>query len=144
MKDSSGKIINDSLGAFYKLIDTTHRFHSIQCEAWCYEWAGTDFINALQKSTDTIACATEMNSGTHCSLRLTIAHGFCSPEIELAGIAATGSRTYKCTSGLIEIDRKLLKKGILKATFDFHFDHKENPGQPMYWKGSIYSAIEKP
>jgi hypothetical protein len=49
MMDSTGLIYSDSLKAFYKLIDTTHLSHTIQCEAWCYEWAGTDFITARKK-----------------------------------------------------------------------------------------------
>jgi hypothetical protein len=48
MKDSEGKIHPDSLTRFYQLVDTTHQFYSISCEAWCYEWGGTDFITAKQ------------------------------------------------------------------------------------------------
>jgi len=41
---------------------------SIECEAWCYEWAGTNKIFAKQKSKDTIFCYTATNVATHCSL----------------------------------------------------------------------------
>jgi hypothetical protein len=83
-----------------------------------------------------------MNSGTHCSLKLIIAHGFCRPVIELAGIGSPGNKTYACISGSIEIDRELWKKGTIKAAFDFLFDHTENPAQPMYWKGKLLKTIE--
>ena len=48
MKDEEGKILTDSLLSYYKLIDTTHLFHSIHSEANAYEWAGTNFIKAKE------------------------------------------------------------------------------------------------
>lgn len=41
----------------------------------------------------------------------------------------------------ISIDKKLWKEGIMKAVFSFDFEHKENPKEPIYWKGRIYSKI---
>ena len=58
MKDNTGRIYEDSLHAFYEIIDTTYQMHSIQCEAWCYEWAGTDVIEVFRKSKDSIYCFT--------------------------------------------------------------------------------------
>jgi hypothetical protein len=54
MKDDNGKIYEDSLNAFYKLVDTTHQFHSINSDAWTYEWAGTNFATAKRINADTI------------------------------------------------------------------------------------------
>lgn len=48
MKDEKGMILVDSLTAFYQLVDTMHQFHTIQSDAWCYEWAGTNFATALK------------------------------------------------------------------------------------------------
>jgi hypothetical protein len=49
MMDKNGKIIRDSLKAFYKLVDTAHIPYSISSSAWCYEWSGTEFIDAIKK-----------------------------------------------------------------------------------------------
>ncbi len=142
MMDAKGKIYKDSLKAFYQLIDTTHHFHSIQSDAWAYEWTGTDFITANRINADTTVCFTHNNVATHSSLVLSITKGKCLPIIELNSIVgSTEKKIYPCKNGKIEIDKNLWEKGILKANFDFVFDHKENPSQPMYWKGKIYTTV---
>ena len=142
MKDKNGKIYEDSLIAFYKLVDTTHQFHSIQSDAWTYEWAGTNFVTVKKKNADTTICYTQNNVSTHSSLILTIIKDKCIPTIELNSVTPTGIKTYNCKGGQIEIDKSLWKKGILKANFDFVFDHTENSDKPMYWKGKIYANID--
>lgn len=143
MLDSNGIVLKDSAQIFYQLLDTTHQFHSIQCEAWCYEWAGTDFIDVFRINKDSIFCYTSTGIATHCSLQLKILKNSCKATIELNSIIPGGSATYYCTDGHITIDKKRLKKGVLKAKFNFNFEHKENPKKPIYWKGKIYSKIKE-
>ncbi len=142
MKDENGRIYDDSLKAFYQLVDTTHQFHTIKLEAWTYEWAGADFVTATRINKDTVVCFTHNNVATHSSLNLTITKEKCIPTIAFNSITPTGTKIYICKSGQIKIDRNLWDKGIMKAEFDFIFDHNENPGKPMYWKGKIYAKIE--
>ena len=142
MIDENGKIYKDSLNVFYKLVDTTHQFHSIQSDAWTYEWAGTNFVTANRKNADTTICFTHNNVGTHASLILTITKNKCIPIIELNSITPSGTKIYNCKSGQIEIDKSCWEKGILKANFDFTFDHKKKPSERMYWKGKIYATID--
>lgn len=113
---------------------------SIECDAWCYEWAGTDKIFATKKSNDTILCYTEMNEATHCCLNLKITGDICIANIILNSIVKDGSRIFDCEDGSISIDKALLKKNILKASFDFKFKNPENP-KSIYWKGKIYTKI---
>ena len=87
-------------------------------------------------------CFTHNNIATHSSLILTIIKDKCIPTIELNSITPTGKKIYTCKNGHIQIDRNLWKNGILKANFDFVFDHKEDPSKPMYWKGKIYVNID--
>ncbi len=141
LKDSTGRIYENSLHAFYKIIDTAHQAHSIQCEAWYYEWAGTDFIETIRKSDDSTICNTASGIATHCSLHLDIIKDICSAEINLKSILPKGDTVFYCTDGHITIDKKLWKEGIMKAEFSFNFEHKENPEKPIYWKGKIYSKI---
>jgi len=142
MKDSTGRIYPNSLRSFYQLVDTTHQNHSIQCEAWCYEWAGTNFINAIHSNGDSIKCITLTNSATHCSLHLILTDNICIPIIELNSIAEIDKIVYICKDGYINIDRKLWKKGTLKTEFSFNFLHPENPSIPMFWKGRAFVKIE--
>jgi hypothetical protein len=142
MKDSTGRIYEDSLQAFYKIIDTIHQTHSIQCEAWCYEWAGTDFIEVFRKNKDSINCFTMTGIATHCSLQLDIIKNTCYATIDLNSIVQGGDAKYYCTDGYITIDEKLWKEGIMKAEFSFNFEHIENPKKPIYWKGKIHTKIK--
>jgi len=142
MKDSTGRIYEDSLQAFYKIIDTTHQTHSIQSEAWCYEWAGTDFIEVFRKSKDSVSCFTITGIATHCSLQLDIIENICYAAIDLNSIVPGSNAKYYCTDGYITIDKKLWKEGIMKAEFSFNFEHNENPKKPIYWKGKIYAKIK--
>ena len=143
MKDDDGKIYPDSLTKFYQLVDTTHHFHSISCEAWCYEWGGTDFITAKQTDKNRIICSSQKSAGTHCSLIIEISGDACLPRIELRSISMPGLKTYYCKGGFIKIDKNSRAQGILKAEFDFDFNNTYEPDQKMFWKGKMYTLIEK-
>jgi hypothetical protein len=141
MLDSNGIVLNDSTQIFYQLLDTTHQPHSICCEARCFEWAGTDFIEVFYKSKDSTFCSTAKDIGTHCSLHLEIINDICIASIELNSIIRNMSDTYYCSGGHISIDKKLWKKGIMKAKFNFNFDNKGESKSTFFWKGNIYAII---
>lgn len=144
MKDENGKIFKDSLTKFYQLVDTTHLFHSIQSKTNSYEWAGTNFMTVKKISGDTIYCSTDNNAATHSSLILKIIKDKCISLIELNSISGSaGKQIYDCKKGYIKIDSNLWNNGILKAKFDFIFEHPENPDKPLFWKGKICSQINQ-
>lgn len=118
------------------------RYHTIQCEAWCYEWAGTDSIVVERENDGSLKCYTLTNAATHCTLAMSICHEYCFPQIELISVAPGGNMIFKCTGGSIKIDRERWAKGILKAEFDFNFDNPEDPSRPVYWRGKIYVRIK--
>lgn len=142
MKDSKGRIYADSLQAFYEIIDTTHQMHSIQCEAWCYEWAGTDFIEVFRINEDSVKCFTMTGVESHCSLRIDVIGNTCYAAIDLKSIDPKGDAVYYCTKGNIAINKKLWEEGFMMAEFSFNFEHIENPKKPIYWKGKIYTKIK--
>lgn len=141
MKDENGKIKKEYLTAFYLLVDTTHQYHSIQSEAYTYEWAGTDFIRAERINKDSVICETFNNAGTHSSLQLLITQNQVEAAIKLTSIILSGSGTFACKEGTMTIDRIYWQKGILKAAFDLTFDHQMNNKKFMWWKGLIYAKI---
>jgi hypothetical protein len=143
MKDSTGKIYTDSLSRFYQVVDTTHQYHSIECEARGYEWSGTDFITATQTNQNHLMCFTQATAGTHSSLILEIIDDLCLPRIDVKSISTPGEKSYFCKSGCIKIDKDLMNKGILKAEFQFDFNNSDEPDRNMFWKGKIYTAIAK-
>ncbi len=86
MKDTLGQIHDDSLTSFYKIVDTTHQYYTISCDAWCYEWVGTNFITVKRKNEKEEFCYTTNNVGTHSSLRIDILgdlsnHRICLTQI---------------------------------------------------------------
>ena len=142
MKDSTGRIYGDSLSAFYALVDTAHRFHSMQAEVQCDEYAGTDYAIA-QRQRDTVFCYSLCNAATHCSLQLRLYGNYCEASVELRSIASGGNTSYKLHSGTIKIARKAWQADSLKAAFDLDFGRDSLSGKPVSWKGKIYTPIYK-
>ena len=114
---------------------------SITCDAWCYEWAGTNSITAKFKTSDTVICTTEMNEATHCSLQLIITRDSCIPSIYLLSITPGGRKIYPYKTGHIKIDKTLWDKKILKAAFSFDFVNDEN-SKRIFWNGKVYTRIK--
>lgn len=140
MKDSTGRIYKDSLPAFYALVDTTHRFHSLQGEAQCDEYAGTDYIVA-QRKQDTVVCYSLRNAATHCSLHLRLLGDHCMATVVLRSIISGNDMTYKLQSGFMHVERKSWEAGILKAEFNLDFGKDSLSQKPVSWKGKIYTPI---
>jgi hypothetical protein len=143
MKDDEGRIYTDLLPGFYQLVDTTHQFHSILCYAWCYEWAGANFIQVKLFNKNEIVCTTQTNAGTHCSLVFEIKNNVCIPRIELNSISTPELKIYYCKGGHIAIDKELLEQNVLKAEFSFDFINTDESDKKMFWEGKIYTVIEK-
>ncbi len=141
MKDSTGRIYEDSLQAFYEIIDTTHLSHSIHCEAWCYEYDGTDFFEVTRLSKDRFHCFTLTTISTHCNLNIDIVRNSCYAAVELNSIDSSGGEIFCCTKGNLTIDKSLWKAGIMKAVFSFNFENKGYPKEPIFWKGKIYARL---
>jgi len=114
---------------------------SISCDAWCYEWAGTNSVTAKFKNKDTVECYTHMNEATHCSLNLIISKDTCIPKVVLKSIVPNRDKIYPYQTGYIKVDKTLWKQKILKAEFDFEFLNDEND-KKVFWKGKIYTRIK--
>jgi hypothetical protein len=141
MKDKNGKLIKDSLEHFYKLVDTTHQYHSFRSETNAYEWSGNEYFKMTRIGHDAFEGYSMCDAGTHSSLKLVIDKSVCLPLVSLNSITSSGLHTYHCKGGQIEIDTLLFAKGVMKANFDFRFENKTD-STPMYWKGQIYTPIK--
>ena len=143
MRDEEGKIYEDSLHKYYQLVDTSHIYHTIECEAQCYEWAGTNNIITIPTGKNGIKAYTLCNPSTHSSLKLNITGNRCIAAIELSSIASSGHQIFPCNGGYIKIDKKLWNEGILKAEFDLSFENILQPQDSLWWKGKIYKRIDE-
>ena len=141
MRDKSGRLYPDSLTRYYQLLDTTHYYHTLQSEAQCYEWLGTDFANAYRGENDTIRCRTQCNAATHSSLEIMIIGDNCIPQIELNSVSPSGIQYFNCIGGYIKIDKSAFMNDSLKAEFNFTFENSIDKEYPIWWKGKIYTKI---
>lgn len=144
MVDSYGKILKDSLNQYYSILDTTHQIHTLEGDAWSYEYSGTDFITFWQKDSKEIVGKSTCTIATHCSLEIMIIGNQCTPKLILNGVNSEKKHVFPLKEGEIKIDPFYFKKGVIKADFDFNFINTINPNQPLYWKGKIFSAILQP
>lgn len=143
MKDSQGKIYDDSLEAFYTLVDTTHLFYSIKCDASMYEFAGTNYIH-FSRANNAITGITEASASTHCSLKISIVDGKCSAWVEYNSVLPNRPEMlFLMSDGRIILDDKAFAKGIVKGFFDFRFANTLEPTLPLSWSGFIYSEMQE-
>lgn len=142
MRDEEGRIYPDMMDQYYQLIDTTHYFYSIHIDSW--ELSPLWYINVEQKGKDTLVCNTELGVSTYNSLHITITDQECTSHVKLFSPMSGGDHIYPCIDGHLKIDKKLRKKGILKATFHLNFKDESQPKGFFTWKGQIYETIENP
>ncbi|MBO0593214.1 hypothetical protein I2486_17560 [Cellulophaga sp. E16_2] len=141
MKDKTGKIYKDSLQAFYKIIDTTHIYHSLQSETRMYEYSGTDYITFKRLQNGAIKGKSLDNVSTHSTLKLELQNDLCAATVLFNSIRDLGIHNFHLRSGTIKIDKPLYDNGIIKAEFDFKFKNTLEPSEALFWKGKIYSKI---
>ena len=142
MKDEFGKIYADSLQAFYKIVDTTHIFHSLKSENIMYEYSGTNFIEFKKLENGIIKGNSLNNVSTNSSLSLELQNDSCSSWVVFNSIRDLGKNVFPLKNGTIKIDKILFDRGVIKAVFDFKFKNTLESKKELFWKGQIYSKIE--
>ena len=145
MKDDEGRIKEESLKAFYEIIDTTHSFYSLESESNAPEFAGSDFIQVKRQNEKKTKINTSTNVGTHSSLNIEIDESRFTAWIEFHSITSIGNHTFTISKGNLIIERKSWEQGILKAEFDFTFENTLNQirEKTFNWKGKMLKEIEK-
>ncbi len=142
MKGEGGRIYDDSLTAFYNIVDTTHLPHTIKCEASMYEFAGTNFIN-FQKTENGVIGTTTTDPATHSTLSLVIENQMCTAWVDFNSInPEVGEHRFELLQGRILLDKSSFENGIIKGSFDFRFVNHLDSAVPLFWRGTILSTVE--
>jgi hypothetical protein len=141
MKGPNGKIYQDSLTEFYKIIDTTHIFHSIQSEANVYENTVYDHFEFKKMDNGTLKGKTVNTVSGYSHLHIKLKNDSCYAWNEYNSIFDGGNHLFYANEGRILIDKSLYKQGIVKADFDFRFTNTLEVDEELSWKGKIYSKI---
>ncbi|MGM0443979.1 MAG: hypothetical protein ACQEQV_07320 [Fibrobacterota bacterium] len=142
-KDSTGYIPPQSRDLFYSLVDTTRRYHTLSMTGWCYEWAGSHFMDARTLPKGAVRCVCRCSRGTHCSLILVLTDSVCRARVHLNSITRARPVDFRCSSGAIEVDRELLRRDTLRATFDFIFRNHLEPKTPIWFRGKIFTPVRQ-
>lgn len=142
MKDEHGRIYDDSLNAFYQLVDTTHLYHTFQSETSVPGFGESRFMTAKLQGDEMLSCQSENNVSTHTSLNLIIPRrGKCVPIVIQNKISSgSGFNIMEYVDGDIIIDQSQWNQGILKAKFDYTF--KNNRNETFFWRGKINTPIK--
>lgn len=142
MRDKDGRIYPKSAKAFYKLLDTSHQYHSISCTSSAYDFMGTDYIDVTRGDSRKVRAFTLGNNYTFSNLELELLDSTCTATMIFRNrMKGHLDEIFYCNGGRINIDKVLWSQGILKATFDFTFANTSNPQHALYWKGRIYKNI---
>ncbi len=141
MKDSTGRIKEDSLSRFYELVDTTHQYFNVSCETRCYEVLDVHYASC-SGTADSILCSTHCNMATHSSLSISIVDGEATAWIHFNSITNIEPMFFYCSDGMVTVDQYALKEGVFKAIFDLKFRNTLEPEKPLFWKGKMEVPIE--
>ncbi|MCR9173227.1 MAG: hypothetical protein NXI10_12070 [bacterium] len=142
MKDTTGRIYDDSLRAFYEIVDTTHNYHTLFARGALYEWAGSNYMNFTRNEDGTLKGVSECNAATHSRLNIIIAKDEVQAWVSYNGITERKTYVFPLKSGEFQLDKKLFKKGIVKATFYFEFENHLESLVPLNCEGMIYKKID--
>lgn len=143
MKDEEGRIYPDSLPIFYQYVDTTHQAHTLQSEAWVYEWAGANQMVFEQQEDQTLLGQSVCTIATHSSLNIHIKGDWATAWVDFNSIRRLGKHRFLAQGGTLKVDRSLFEQGVIKAAFDWTFENTLEPNQALYWRGLIYSSINR-
>ena len=142
MKDETGEIYKDSLTKYYKIIDTTHIFHSIKSEAKVYENTVYDHMEFKKMKNGGIKGETINNVSGYSHLHIKLENEYCYAWNDFKSFRDLGNHIFNLKSGKILIDKSLFQQGIIKAEFEFNFKNTLELKKKLSWKGKIYSKIK--
>jgi len=139
--DKNNRIYKDSLAEYYKIVDTTHIFHSIKSVANVYESTVYDHFEFKIMGNGDIKGETINNVSGYSHLHIKLDNDYCYAWNDFKSFKNLGYHIFNLKSGKILIDKPLFQKGIIKAEFDFNFNNTLEEKEKLSWKGKIYSKI---
>lgn len=142
MTDRNGLIKSDSLDAYYKIIDSTRHYHTIESRCTIEGWKPTNFIKIRKYGDFAIEGHTITDSVSKCSLCFRISNDQLTAWV-YKKMDGGGTKIIRANGGKIFLDELAFSKGFFKATFSFTFEAEINSFKALFWSGKICARIER-
>ena len=140
MLDRRQKIIADSMDVFYKEVDSTRHYFSLESRCSAKDWEESNFVSVTRYGEFIIEGNTVNKGNSFCNLFFRIKDDFVTSWIYYKP-EGSESTIYTLKEGKFFMDRSAFDKGILKVKFSFVFYNPENSLKALYWSGKIKSKI---
>ena len=140
MLDRRQKIIADSMVVFYKEIDSSKHYYSLESRCTAENWEETNFISVRKYGDFIIEGNVLNNENNSFSLFFRIKNDFVTSWIYCKSENGESS-ILSLKEGKFFIDKIAFDKGILKAKFSFVYNNPKNSLKALYWSGKMYSKI---
>jgi hypothetical protein len=141
MMNEDGLIISDSTDAYYQIVDSTRKYHTLESRSTLFDWKPSNFIKIRKYGNFIIEGSMIPDSTSKCSMFFRIKDNFLTAYAYHKPDKGE-SKIFRLNGGKIFLDELAFSKGIFKASFSFTFDNDINSLKPLYWSGKIYSKIE--
>lgn len=141
MMNEEGLILSDSTDAYYKIVDSTRKYHSLESRSTLSDWKPANFIRVRKYGNFIIEGSVLADSLSKCSVFFRIKDNFLTAWA-YHKLDDGKSKIFRLSGGKISLDYAAFSKGIFKATFSFSFENEVNSLKPLYWSGKIDAKIE--
>lgn len=141
MMNEEGLILSDSTDAYYKIVDSTRKYHTLESRSTLSDWKPANFIRVRKYGNFIIEGSVLADSLSKCSVFFRIKDNFLTAWA-YHKLDDGKSKIFRLSGGKISLDYAAFSKGIFKATFSFSFENEVNSLKPLYWSGKIYAKIE--
>jgi hypothetical protein len=141
MMNEDGLIISDSTDAYYQIVDSTRKYHTLESRSTLYDWKPSNFIRVRKYGNFTIEGSVIPDSNSKCSMFFRIKDNYLTAWAYHKPDKGS-SKIYRLNGGKIFLDDAAFAKGIFKGTFSFTFENDINSLKPLFWSGKIQAKIE--
>lgn len=141
MMDEEGLIISDSTDAYYQIVDSTRKYHTLESRSTLYDWKPSNFIKVRRYGNFVLEGSVIQDSSSNCSLFFRIKDSYLTAWAYHKHDKGE-FKIFRLNGGKFFLDTEAFDKGIFKATFSFTFDNDINSLKPLFWSGKIHAKIE--
>jgi hypothetical protein len=136
--EKNGKVKKKNLAAYYSVIDTAHLLQTMQSETDIPGFVQPRFTIGKRTSETDYSLSDSIGKGSTFSWQ--VSGQRIKAEITLSNPDGN-TRTYKASSGGMQLSLSGWVGGKMEGLFDFVFTNVSNPDDKLYWKGVLHCPI---